>query len=82
MSICNLVGSTFFISTVVQVLVVRAAQERKVKVTPIFFIRDLIFYIIMMIYLLIVMLVIKHIDLLISIGFLVLYGIYVVLVVI
>ena len=82
MSICNLVGSTFFISTVVQVLVVRAAQERKVKVTPIFFIRDLIFYVIMMIYLLIVMLVIKHIDLLISIGFLVLYGIYVVLVVI
>jgi len=82
LSICNLVGSTFFISTVVQVLVVRAAQERKVKVTPIFFIRDLIFYVIMMIYLLIVMLVIKHIDLLISIGFLVLYGIYVVLVVI
>ena len=56
--ICNLVGSTLFISTIVQVLTVKAAQGSKIKVTPLFFLRDLIFYILMNVYLLVVMLVV------------------------
>ena len=81
LSICNLVGSTLFISTIVQFLAVRAAKNKKIKVTKEFFTRDLVFYFLMMIYLLLIMLVLKEVNIFIAVGFLVMYIIFVVLVV-
>ena len=82
LSICNLVGSTLFISTVVQFLAVRASNDKKIKVTKMFFTRDLTFYFIMMIYLLIIMLVLKKMNIWIAAGFLGLYTLFVIIVVV
>ena len=56
--------------------------DKRIKVTPIYFIRDLVFYILVMLYLLGVMIVVQEINIYISVGFLLLYLIYVVLVVV
>jgi sodium/potassium/calcium exchanger 6 len=83
LSISALTGSALFISTVVTALTILASKpDRRIQVTPIFFIRDLIFYILVMLYLLGVMLIIKEINIYISVGFLLLYIVYVVLVVV
>jgi len=81
---CGLMGSAFFISTVVIQAVLQAQTQtrphRQVKVTPIFFTRDLVFYILAMIYLLGIMVLIHEIDVWVSLGFVLTYVIYVVLV--
>lgn len=59
LTICNLVGSTLFISTIVLTLTVRAVDEKRIKVTPFFFIRDLVFYILMNVYLFFIIAVVK-----------------------
>jgi solute carrier family 24 (sodium/potassium/calcium exchanger), member 6 len=82
LSISALTGSAFFISTVVTALSIFAAKpDKRIQVTPIFFIRDIIFYIMVMMYLLGVMLVLKEINIYVAVGFLLLYLIYVILVV-
>lgn len=83
LSISALVGSALFISTVVIAMSVFASKpDKKIKVTPIYFIRDLIFYIIVMLYLLGIMLIVKEINIYIAVGFLLLYLVYVILVVV
>lgn len=82
LSISALTGSALFISTVVTALTVFASKpDKSIQVTPVFFIRDLIFYILVMLYLLGIMVVVQEINIYISVGFLLLYLIYVVLVV-
>jgi len=56
---CNLVGSTLFISTIVMAVTVKATEEKKIKVTPFFFIRDLIFYLLMNLYLFFIIVVVR-----------------------
>jgi len=89
-SVAILVGGTFFISSVVLSLSTFAsninpdktgAPDRRIKVTPRFFMRDILFYMLTTVYLLIVFLFIGHFDIALAIGLLVIYGIYVVLVV-
>ena len=82
LSLCGLLGATVFISSVVQVLTLRASRGRTVNVTPVFFKRDLIFYFVMVIYLLIITLVIKKMNIFVAFGFLVMYAVYVILVVV
>ena len=65
----------------VQFLAVRASTDKSIKVTKIFFSRDLIFYFIMNVYLLVIMLIIKYMNLYIALGFLGLYTIFVIIVV-
>ena len=78
-----LIGSTFFVTGVVQALVTRAnLPDQSVKVTPVFFLRDIIFLLIALTYLLIHLLFIGYINLYSSIGFFIIYGIFVVVVVI
>jgi Ca2+/Na+ antiporter len=82
LSISALVGSALFISSIVTALSTQAAKpSKRIQVTPVFYIRDLIFEIICMVYLLGVMLVIKEINIYIAAGFLLIYAVYVVLVV-
>jgi len=56
---CNLVGSTLFISTIVMAVTVKATEEKKIKVTPFFFIRDLIFYLLMNLYLFFIIVIVR-----------------------
>lgn len=80
LSICSLVGATCFISSVVIIFTIRAAKDKKIKLTPKFFLRDFIFYTITLTYLLIVLLAVKEFNIYIAIGFLVNYALYVILV--
>jgi sodium/potassium/calcium exchanger 6 len=89
--VCILIGGTFFISTVVIFLTARATNTnpdlsgdpiRKIKVTPQFFIRDIIFFMLSTLYLLFAMLIMKQINFFISIGFILIYTIYVIIVVV
>lgn len=86
-----IVGGTFFISAVVVALTVRASNMnpdpngppiRKIKVTPSFFIRDIVFYVATCVYLLVIMLYAGHFNIWTSIGLLVIYIIYVITVVV
>jgi sodium/potassium/calcium exchanger 6 len=78
-----LLGSAFFIISVVQTLVTRAAKpDQAVKVTPVFFIRDLVSVFISLLYLLIHILFIGFINIWSSIGFFLLYLIFVIVVLI
>lgn len=90
-SVSILVGGTFFICTVVIALTTFAGNQnpdpngppiRQIKVTPRFFTRDIGFFLITTIYLILAMLVVGGIDIYISIGFIVIYAVYVVIVVI
>jgi sodium/potassium/calcium exchanger 6 len=89
--VCILIGGTFFICTVVLFLTARATNTnpdpngdpiRKIKVTPQFFIRDIIFFMLSTLYLLFAMLVMKQINFFISVGFILIYTLYVIVVVI
>ena len=83
LSISSLVGSAIFISSIVTALAVSVAKpDKKIKVTPVFFIRDLIFEILCMFYLLLILLVLKKVNIYIAVGFIVIYLVYVVLVVV
>lgn len=84
-------GGTFFITSCVVFLSVRAANLnedpngppiRMIKVTPRYFIRDVVFYMITCIYLLTVMLAVGYFDIFLAIGLLLIYAIYVVVVVV
>lgn len=81
-SVCILFGGTVFITCVVVSLSTNASSEgKKITVTPRFFIRDVVFFLITAFYLLIALLVIQEINIFISVGLLLLYAIYVILVV-
>ena len=79
-------GSAFFITSVVMYLSVNGAEvvgdTKQIRVTKRFFLRDLLFFMITTLYLLVVILFIGHITLYVTIGFIVLYGIFVVTVVV
>jgi sodium/potassium/calcium exchanger 6 len=82
-SVCILFGGTVFITCVVVALSTNASKEdKKITVTPRFFLRDIFFFLITCIYLLFALLVIQEINIFVSVGLLVLYAIYVILVVI
>ena len=81
-SIVYLVGCSLFISSFLQVVTVRTTSTRSVKVTPVFFIRDLSIYMLMMIYLLLIMTLMQQINLILTIGFLFMYVVYVAIVII
>lgn len=85
-----LCGGTFFISTVVISLATYAGNSnpdpkgepiRQIKVTPRFFIRDIIFFQLTTMYLLFAMLIYEGIDIWISTGFIIIYVVYVIIVV-
>lgn len=81
-----LMGSAFFITSVVMYLSVNGAEvvddTKKIRVTKRFFLRDLIFYMLATVYLLFVIIFIGKITIVITIGFLALYMIFVVTVVV
>lgn len=88
-SVSVVVGGTFFISSVVMFFTCQAANLnedkdgppiRNIKVTPRFFIRDVIFYIITCLYMLVVLLFVGYFDLGLTIGLLAIYSVYVVVV--
>jgi sodium/potassium/calcium exchanger 6 len=83
LAVSALVGSAFFITTFVMFLAVNASEpNKKIRVTKHFFTRDLIFLNITMVYLLVIMFVIKEINVYVSAGFIVIYLIFVIIVVI
>ena len=83
LSVSALIGSSFFITTIVMYLAVNAAEpDKKIRVTKHFFTRDLIFLSITMIYLLVIMFVVKQINFYVSAGFIAIYVIFVIIVVI
>jgi sodium/potassium/calcium exchanger 6 len=83
LSVSALVGSAFFITTIVMYLAIDASQpDKKIRVTKHFFLRDLIFMNITMVYLLLVMTFVKVINLYVSVGFILIYIIFVIIVVI
>lgn len=82
-SAAALIGATFFVVGFVQTFVLRAAQpDQRVKVTPVFFMRDLIFVMIALGYLLVHLLFIGFINIFSAAGFFGLYAIYVIIVVV
>lgn len=90
-SVSILLGGTFFITCVVFSLSTNAANInedpngtpiKRIKVTPRFFLRDIIFFMITCIYLLIIFLFIHEFDIFLAVGLLAIYAIYVILVVV
>ena len=79
-------GSAFFITSVVMYLSVNGAEDvegvKKIRVTKRFFLRDLIFFMITTLYLLIVVVFIGKITIYVTVGFITLYAIFVVTVVV
>ena len=83
LSVSALIGSSFFITTVVMFLAVNAAEpDKKIRVTQRFFLRDLFFLSLTMAYLLVIMFVFKEINFFVSAGFILIYAVFVVIVVI
>ena len=84
-SVSLLVGGSLYVTSVVMAMTtnaVKGSSPGSIKVTPRFFIRDVIFLLLTCIYLLIVMIFIGFINLPITLGFGIMYITYVVLVVI
>lgn len=77
LQVASLIGSSFFIVSFVMGVSLRAAPERKIKVTRNFFIRDVIFLIITCVYLLVILLGFKKINIAISLGFVMIYIVFV-----
>lgn len=77
LQVASLIGSAFFIVSVVMALSLRAAPDRKIQVTRNFFIRDCVFLIITCLYLLFILLVLKEITVIVSLGFVFIYIIFV-----
>ena len=73
-----------FISCVVMWLSIRAttSEDGRIKVTKIFFLRDSIFLNITALYILAILFFIKKIDIFIAVGFIALYVIFVIVVVV
>jgi sodium/potassium/calcium exchanger 6 len=80
--VCVLFGGTLFITSIVLSLSIRAAQGRQIALTPRYFIRDWIFFMIPCIYLLIVLLFVHKIDIYGSLIMMFIYFFYVGVVVI
>ena len=90
-SISILIGGTFFISSCVVAMSTYASNLnedksqpplRMIKVTPRFFIRDIMFYLITCVYLLCIMLFAQHFNLYTAVLLLILYAVYVIIVVV
>jgi len=79
--LCTLMGAALFLSTAVIGLSLNAAKDKTIKVTKAFFIRDLIFVMIVDLYILTMMLSVGKITIWGSLGFFVIYGCYVTIVV-
>ena len=77
LSICSLIGGTCFLTSVVQLLITRAMRPNMLRVTRMFFLRDVIFFIITICYLLFLMLVPKEFNIFYSLMFLGIYFIFV-----
>ena len=88
-SLSVILGGTFVITCIVTVLCSRVANlnddpvnpVRKIRVTPKFFVRDVIFFLAACIYQLIILLFVNYYNIYSAIGLLLLYGVYVVMVV-
>ena len=79
----TLLGSMTFLTTVVISLVNLVSKpDRKTRVTPKFFLRDFGFLLLVVLYELALLLFVGHIDIWWSLGFLVLYAIFVTTVII
>jgi hypothetical protein len=63
-------------------ITIGASKEKNIKVTPNYFLRDIIFLVVTCIYLLVILFFIKEINLIVASGLLVLYFVYVVTVLI
>jgi len=85
-TVSALMGSAFFITSVVMYLSVNGAEvvgdTKKIRVTKRFFLRDLLFFMITTIYLLVVIIFIGNITIYVNIGFVGLYTVFVVTVVV
>lgn len=83
LSVSALFGSGLFVSCIVMVLSTNAsADDKKIRVTKRFFLRDLLFYYIASLYVLWIILFKGKIDVWVAAGFLVIYFIFVAIVVI
>lgn len=81
LTISQLVGSAFFITTCVISLSTRASdQNKQINVTKSFFIRDFSFYLLTMVYLLVCMLVIGYVNIYVSVGFILIYTVFIIIV--
>ena len=88
-AVCILVGGTFFICTVVIALTTFAGTPNpdggkpihQIKVTPRYFIRDIAFFLGTSFYLIFAFLVVEGIDIYVSVGFVIIYAVYVIWVV-
>lgn len=81
-AVTPLLGSSLFITSAVIPLALRAAENGSIAVTPSFFVRDIFFFVLVYFYLFIILFFIGHLDFFVSFGFLSIYIIYVVIVVI
>lgn len=81
LSVSGLMGSTLFITTVVMMLSINASEDKRIKVTKRFFLRDLIFLFIMCFYLMFAMFY-GQINLFVGSGFIIIYVIFVSIVVV
>jgi solute carrier family 24 (sodium/potassium/calcium exchanger), member 6 len=88
-SVAIICGGTFFISCVVVSLSTYASNlnstggppDRRIKVTPRFFIRDIVFLLLTVVYLMGIFLLLGEFNIYTAVGLIVIYAIYVVLVV-
>jgi len=63
-------------------LALRAAENGVIAVTPSFFVRDIFFFVLVYVYLYIILFFVGHLDFFVSLGFLSIYIIYVIIVVV
>jgi sodium/potassium/calcium exchanger 6 len=84
LQVSALAGSALFITCVVMWLSIRAstADDGRIKVTKIFFVRDSIFIFLAALYVLVVLFLIKHITIPVAAGFIALYLLFVIIVVV
>jgi Ca2+/Na+ antiporter len=77
-----MMGSSFFITSAVIPLALRAAENGSISVTPTFFLRDIFFFVLVYLYLYMILFFVGYLNFYISFGFLMIYIIYVFIVVI
>ena len=77
-----MLGSSFFITSAVIPLALRAAENGSISVTPTFFLRDIFFFVLVYVYLYIILFFVGYFNFYLSFGFLFIYIIYVIIVVI
>mmetsp|Transcript_39694 Transcript_39694/g.60830 ORF Transcript_39694/g.60830 Transcript_39694/m.60830 type:complete len:199 (+) Transcript_39694:317-913(+) len=82
LQVSSLAGSSLFITTVVMVFSLAAAKGKRIYVTKHFFLRDIAFLFAVNVYLLVVMIFFERVTFLLAIGFLIIYVVYVIFVVV